>query len=371
MNFGFSEELTILRDQARQFLRVNSPPAAARKVMMGKNTHDLKLWSAIAEMGWTGATIPEEYGGSGLGHLALCVLAEELGYAIAPIPFSSTLYLATETLLLAGTDKQKSRWLPLIASGKAIGTFAVSEGVESIGLDRMRTKWTGGRVSGVKIPVPDGGSADFAIVAAKADEGICLCLVELNAAGTERELVSTLDPSRSHAKLSFSNAPAELIGAIDAGSGLLEQVYDRAAVLFSFEQVGGAQAALDMARNYALERYAFGRPLGSFQAIKHKLADLFVAVELARSNSYFGAWALSRNASELPIAAATARACATDAYWLAAKENIQTHGGLGFSWEADCHLHYRRAKILALVLGNSSEWKSRLIGHIETARRSS
>ncbi|HJT05829.1 MAG TPA: acyl-CoA dehydrogenase family protein, partial [Stellaceae bacterium] len=172
--------------------------------------------------------------------------------------------------------------------------------------------------------------------------------------------------SRAHARLVFDGAAAEPLGALGEGVPLLRRILDRAAVLFAFEQVGGAQAALDMAKAYALERYAFGRPIGSFQAIKHKLADVYVATELARSNAYYGAWALSQDAAELPVAAAAARVAASEAFSLASRENIQTHGGMGFTWAFDCHLYYRRAKLLSLTLGSPREWKDRLITHLET-----
>ncbi len=184
---------------------------------------------------------------------------------------------------------------------------------------------------------------------------------------SQREAVETIDPSRSHARIGFENTPAEPLGASGDGERLLRRVQDRAAVLFAFEQVGGAQRSLEMARDYALQRYAFGRPIGSFQAIKHKLADVYVATELARSNAYYGAWALARDAPELPLAAAAARISASEAYFLAAKENIQVHGGMGYTWEFDCHLYYRRAKLLSLALGSTRLWKDRLITQLETA----
>jgi len=174
----------------------------------------------------------------------------------------------------------------------------------------------------------------------------------------------TVDPTRSHARLAFDGVAAEPLGT--AGTALLERVLDRAAVLVAFEQVGGAQAALDMAREYATGRFAFGRPIASFQAIKHKLVDMYVGVELARSNAYYAAWALSTDAAELPVAAAAARVSATEAYFHAAKENIQTHGGMGFTWEFDCHLHYRRAKLTGLGLGSARRWKDLLITRLET-----
>jgi alkylation response protein AidB-like acyl-CoA dehydrogenase len=174
-----------------------------------------------------------------------------------------------------------------------------------------------------------------------------------------------VDPTRSHARLVFDGAAAEPLGAPGIGWPLVERLLDRAAVLVAFEQLGGAQAALDMAREYALGRFAFGRQIASFQAIKHKLADMYVAVELARSNAYYGAWALSKDAPELPVAAATARVAATEAYYQNAKENIQVHGGMGFTWEFDCHLHYRRAKLTSLMLGSARRWKDLLVTRLQ------
>ena len=174
-----------------------------------------------------------------------------------------------------------------------------------------------------------------------------------------------LDPTHNHARLAFEAAGAEVLGE-PGGWEQVQTLLDRAAILVAFEQVGGADACLQMARTYAMERYAFGRPIGSFQAIKHKLADVYVALELARSNAYHGAWALSADASELPVAAATVRVSATDAFHLASKENIQTHGGIGFTWQVDCHLFYRRSKQLGLVLGGAPFWKNRLVSLIET-----
>jgi len=186
-----------------------------------------------------------------------------------------------------------------------------------------------------------------------------------------RTVVKTVDPTRSHARLDFDGAPAEPLGAAGQGWPLVRALLDRAAVLVAFEQVGGAQGALDMAREYAMGRFAFGRPIASFQAIKHKLVDMYVATELARSNAYYAAWALSTGAAELPVAAAAARVSATEAFWLSAKENIQTHGGMGFTWEFDCHLYYRRAKLLALALGSARVWKHKLMDAIAEPRPTS
>jgi acyl-CoA dehydrogenase len=363
MNFDFSDDLKLLRDQARRFLAEQSPPKVVRQVLEGAEPYAASLWRGMAEMGWLGAAIPEQYGGAGLGYEGLCVLAEELGRAVAPVPFASSAYLATEALLLAGSDAQKRRLLPRLADGSTIGCLALAEGVGNPDPASVRVRVAGGRLAGSKWPVMDGGVADFAIVVARDEGGeIALFLADL-ATATRRNL-TTLDPSRNHARIDFAGTEVERLGS-QTGWPLVQRLLERAAILVAFEQVGGADASLEMARNYALERYAFGRPIGSFQAIKHKLADVYVAIELARSNAYYGAWALAADAAELPLAAATARVSATEAFHLASKENIQTHGGIGFTWDVDCHLYYRRSKQLALALGSSPWWKHRLVELLE------
>jgi len=367
VNFDFSPDQRSLRDQARKFLAEHSSSARVRRILEGAAPYDVELWRGMGEMGWIGTAIPETHGGAGFGYLELCVIAEELGRSLAPTPFSSTIYLAAEALLLAGSEAQKKRWLPRIAQGEAIGCLALAEGPQVATPGNITTRADGGRVSGTKIPVMDGDVADFAVVVASEGPGgrAGLFLVDLKGAGVARTPVTTVDPTRSHARIVFDGAAAEPLGAPGAGWPLLERLLDRAAVLVAFEQLGGAQAALDMAREYALGRFAFGRQIASFQAIKHKLADMYVAVELARSNAYYGAWALSKDAPELPVAAATARVASTEAYYQAAKENIQVHGGMGFTWEFDCHLHYRRAKLTALMLGSARRWKDLLVTRLE------
>jgi len=286
---------------------------------------------------------------------------------LAPVPFSSSVYLATEAIIAGGSEAQKRVWLPKLASGTAIGTLALAEGAGKADMRKLRTSFRNGVLSGEKLPVPDGDVADLAVVAAQGERGTVLTLVNLRSSGVDRTPVETIDPTRSHARLTFTDTPAEALGGAGEGEALLRRVQDRAAVLFAFEQVGGAQKSLEAARDYALERYAFGRPIGSFQAIKHKLADVYVATELARSNAYYGAWALASNAPELPLAAAAARVSANEAFFLAAKENIQVHGGMGYTWEFDCHLYYRRAKLLSLALGSTRVWKDRLITQLKTA----
>ncbi|MFN3464854.1 MAG: acyl-CoA dehydrogenase family protein [Terricaulis sp.] len=366
MNFDFSDDQKALKDQARKFLADKSAIKVVRGVLDDDaKSYDEALWRGVAEMGWLGAAIPEEYGGLGLGRLELCVLAEEIGRAVAPIPFSSTVYFSTEALLLAGSDAQKSAYLPKVAGGEAIGCFALSEGPGAPAASSISAKFDGSTLTGVKIPVTDGDCATHAVVAAKEGNGVSLVLVDLNQPGVTRTTLKTLDPTRGHAKLEFKGAKAERLGSAGQGWDLAEQVLDRAAVLIAFEQVGGSQVCLEMATEYAKSRYAFSRPIGSFQAIKHKLADMYVNIEVARSNAYYGAWALSTEAAELPFAAAAARAAASDAYYFCAKENIQTHGGMGFTWEVDCHLFYRRAKLLAVQAGSPAVWKEKLVKRLE------
>jgi alkylation response protein AidB-like acyl-CoA dehydrogenase len=372
MNFDFSDDQKVLRDQARKFLGQHASSTRVRRILESDTPYDAELWRGMAEHGWQGTAIPEQYGGAGFGHLELCVIAEELGRSLAPTPFSSSVYLATEALLLAGSDAQKKTWLPRLALGEAIGCFALAEGPKTVTPKSLTTRSKDGKVSGTKTPVADGDVADFAVVAARTadgagDDALSLLLVDLKGPGVKRTAVKTVDPTRSHATIVFDGAPAEPLGATGQGWALVRTVLDRAAVLVAFEQVGGAQAALDMAREYAMGRFAFGRPIASFQAIKHKLVDMYVATELARSNAYYAAWALSTGARELPVAAAAARVSAIEAFWLAAKENIQTHGGMGFTWEFDCHLYYRRAKLLALSLGSARRWKHELITRLSAA----
>jgi alkylation response protein AidB-like acyl-CoA dehydrogenase len=368
MNFEFSEEQNLLREQAQSFLKDQCSLSAVRAVLDGEQSFDEGLWQQVAAMGWTATTIPEEYDGLGLSYLELSVIAEELGRQIAPIPFSSSVYLATEAILLAGSDAQKAHWLPQLAAGSVIGCLAVNESAGEPSPDALQSSFSDGEVSGSKIPVADGDIAHLAVTLVNTSEGPTAVLIDLNQTGVTRTPVKTIDPSRSHARLDFEKASAELLGEPGQGWSLLQRVYDRAAVLFAWEQVGGAETSLNMAKEYALGRFAFGRSIASYQAIKHKLAHAYVKNTLARSNCYYGAWALSTNADELPLAAATARVAATQAYYYASKENIQTHGGMGFTWEFDCQFPYRRSKLLAVTIGSESVWQEKLISAVENAR---
>ena len=371
MNFDFSDDQKLLQEQARKFLTDKCSRKLVRSVLdNNKNQYSKELWQEVVNMGWTATAIPEEYGGLGLGMLELCVIAEELGRSLAPIPFSSSIYIFAEFLKAYGSEDQKKQYLPKIASGELIGSFAFPETKGTPRTNNINSKVENDKLSGKKLPVNDGQVADVLIVAANSDNNqnhnsLSLYIVETNQAGVEEKLLDTLDPTRPSSQIEFSNVACSVLGEKGEGWSMIQNILNRAAVLFAFEQVGGAQVALDEAKKYSIERYAFGKPIGSFQALKHKMADMYVKNELAKSNAYYGAWALSTDSMELPVAAAGARVSATEAFHYASKENIQIHGGVGFTWEYDCHLFYRRSKLLSLNLGSIRKWKENLISNLE------
>jgi alkylation response protein AidB-like acyl-CoA dehydrogenase len=365
MNFDYSEEQKILKSEVRRYLEANCKPERVRRVLEdGSLGHDAELWAGVIEQGWLAVALPEDYGGVGFGRIELCAIAEELGRACAPLPFGSTLYFLAEALLLAGSPEQCKTWLTTIGRGEVIGCLSVSEMPGPVEPKSVKTRFDGGCLHGTKLPVTDGDSATLALVLAQDEAGLSLYLAPLDES-TQREPITTLDPTRGVAKLTFNSAAAERLGPAGEGLALLDSLLERAAVYFAFEQLGGADRCLEMARDYAVTRYAFGRPIGSNQAIKHKLADIYVKNELARSHAYYGAWALAVEAPELSIGAAAARVAGSEAFWFAAKEMIQTFGGIGTTWEADCHLYYRRAQQLALVAGAPAVWKQKLVSALE------
>lgn len=366
MDFDYSDDQKFLKEEARKFLAAHCDVGVVRGVLDNADrSFDEKLWKGVTEQGWLGASIPEEHGGLGLGRVELCAIAEELGRAVAPIPFASTVYVLAEGLMAYGSDAQKASILPRIAAGEVIGCLATSEGPGVVGPSTLQCRVDGGKLSGTKIPVTDGDVADIALVLASEGGRPGLFLVDLKGAGVSRETLKSLDPTRGVAKIVFDGAAAERVGDVGAGFEVVQGILDRAAVLLAFEQLGGADRCLEMAKEYALGRYAFGRVIAGYQAIKHKLADMYVKNEVARSNAYYGAWALNDGAPELPVAAAAARIAASDAFWFASKENIQIHGGMGFTWDVDCHLYYRRSRQLSLVAGAPKVWKERLVAELE------
>jgi alkylation response protein AidB-like acyl-CoA dehydrogenase len=363
MNFDFSEEQKLLQQTARDYLAEHCPLDAARAVLEGGGSHSHDLWKGVAEMGWLGAAVPESYGGAGFGRLELALLAMEVGRALAPIPFAPSVYLVTEALLEAGTDAQKERYLPKLASGELIGTFAWHEGMGRGSLGGQTTRFEGGKVSGTKLPVPDAEVAGLALTVVEAGGQLRLALVDL-ASGARAERLEALDGSRPQARLVLDGATAELLGDDGRDVAFLEHLLDRAAVLLAFEQIGGTERAFELTKEFAMGRYAFGRPIASFQALKHRMADVYAAIQLATSNAYYGAWALSAGDPELATAGCGARISASEAFDLAATEMIQIYGGVGFTWEYDCHLFYRRAKALSLSIGSPDEWSERLVARL-------
>ena len=361
MNFDFSEEQKLLRTTARGYLEDRAPLGLARSVLESDAPMSRELWAGAAEMGWLGAVIPEAWGGAGFGHGELVLIAEELGRALAPIPFVTSATVA-EAILVAGTEEQKDRYLPGFANGDLIGTLALAEARGVVRPVNVRTRLgADGTLAGTKIGAPDGASANLALVLARDDaDRPALALADLE--GVARTAEESIDPSRPSAGFAFDATPAEPLGGGDGdGWSLLRRILDRGAVLQAFEQLGTAQRAFDLTREQILDRHAFGRPIGSFQAIKHRMADLYAALEIARSNCWFAAWALANDDPGLPLAACTAKVAATEACDEASVEMVQLFGGAGFTWELDCHLFYRRARNLALAFGPPAEWRDRLV----------
>lgn len=364
MNFDFSDDQKLLQQTARDYLAAHAPLATCREILESDQLHAAALWKGAAEMGWQGAVIPEEHGGAGFGHLELAMIATEIGRSLAPIPFAPSVYVATEALLQFGSDAQQAAWLPRLANGEAIGTFALSEKPGQNAAERIEARVEDGRLTGTKCPVLDGSIAHLAIVAARegGSGSSALYLVDLDAAGVVRETLESFDPSRSQARLRFDGAPAEKLAKADEAA--ISALLDRAAVLMAFEQVGAAERAFEITREFILGRYAFGKPIAAFQGIKHRMADLWCEIELARSNAYYAAWALENQDPELAVAACLARISASQAFEHTTVEMIEFHGGVGYTWEYDCHLFYRRAKLLSAALGSPKYWKSLLIDRL-------
>ena len=357
MNFAFSEEQEELRNIVRSFLENKSPEAAVREQMETENGFDDAVWTQMAEqMGLQSLIIPEEYGGSGYSYVELTVVLEEMGRALLCAPYFSTVVLAANTILQAGDDAAKKDLLPGIASGETKATLALTEANgrwDEAGIEATATKdgdaW---KINGEKMFVLDGHTADLIIVAAKTDAGTSLFHLNSDAAGLTREALSTMDQTRKQAKLTFADTPATLIGTDGGGWDVLSTVLDLTAVALAAEQVGGAQLVLEMAVQYAKDRVQFGRPIGSFQAIKHKCADMLLEVESAKSAAYYAAWCASEMNDELPSVASLAKAYCSEAYFHASAENIQIHGGIGFTWEHPAHLYFKRAKSSELLFGD-------------------
>ncbi|WP_296675682.1 acyl-CoA dehydrogenase family protein [Novosphingobium sp.] len=351
MDFDLSDEQKMLAEQARGLLAERTPFDHLRKLIDSGAEWDEPLWRELGEMGFLGANVPEQFGGLGLSELDLGVISQELGRVNASVPFFSSIILAADAIRLAGSEAQKTEWLPKLVSGEVVACFASAEGPGPI--LGQKVEFSGGALKGTKSPVADAGIAQIAIVQA----GASLVLVMLEQAGVERTKLESFDQLRPHYRLDFNAAQAELL----PGTGQISTLLDRAAVQAAFEAVGGGEACLQMGRDYVMERQMFGRSLASYQAIKHKLADVAVGIELAKSNAYYGGWAAGASVDDLPGAAAAARLSAIKAFENAARENLQVHGGIGYTFEANCHFYYRRERMLAVILGNRGFWADRLL----------
>jgi alkylation response protein AidB-like acyl-CoA dehydrogenase len=359
MSLVFTQEQEELRRTVRSFLADTSSSSQVRRLMDTPDGLDRTVWDRMAtQLGLHGLAVPEEYGGAGYGLVEQVVVSEETGRALLCAPYLGTVGLAITALLAAEDDAAAKDLLPGLAEGRTIATLAFTEDdgswdpeATSLPAEGSGDSWT---LTGAKSFVLDGAAADLFLVVARTRGGLSLFAVEATAPGVQRTPLETLDLTRKQVRLVFDGTPARLIGEEGAGRGVLERTLDVAATLLAVEQVGGAQACLDMTVDYAKIRTQFGRKIGSFQAVKHRLADMLVAVESARSAAYHAGWAAAHAPAELPVAAAMAKAVASEAFVFCATESIQLHGGIGFTWEHDAHLYYRRAHSTALLLGDAT-----------------
>ncbi len=359
MNFAFSEEQEELRRAVKRFLEDKSPMTEVRRLMETTEGFDRAVWDQMAnQLGLQALTIPEEYGGAGFSYVELVVVLEEMGASLMCAPYFATVALGANALLSSGDEAAKKDLLPGIAAGSVIATLAITEDNGRWDLDAIALKATsdggGWKLDGHKMFVIDGHNADLLLVAARSPRGFSLFAVEADAQGLTRTPLATMDQTRKQARVEFASTPARLVGEDGAAAPVLTRTLDLAAVALAAEQVGGAQRCLDMSVEYAKTRIQFGRPIGSFQAIKHKCADMLLEVESAKSAAYYAGWAAAEDSDELPVVASLAKSYCSEAYFHAAAENIQIHGGIGFTWEHDAHLYFKRAKSSELLLGDPS-----------------
>jgi alkylation response protein AidB-like acyl-CoA dehydrogenase len=367
MDFAFTEEQEELRATAREFLAAHSSSEQVRTAMQSELGYDPQVWKQIgAELGWPSVIIPEEFGGLGLGYVELVALLEGMGSALLCAPFFSSVCLAANALLVGGSEEQKKEYLPGIAEGQTRATLAFTEANgrwDASGIEASARREGGDYVlSGKKSFVLDGHCADLLVVAARregttGEAGISLFALPAAARGVERRALPTMDQTRRQAEIELRDVRvpgSALMGQEGEGWGALSKTLALAAVALSAEQVGGAQRCLDMSVEYAKQRVQFGRPIGSFQAIKHKCADMLVQVESARSASYYAGCVAAEDGAELPLVASLAKAYCSDAYFDCAANAIQIHGGVGFTWEYDVHLYFKRARSSESFLGDGA-----------------
>jgi len=375
MDFGFSEEQEMLRTMARDFLAKECPTTWVREMMDDEQGMTPAVWSNMAELGWMGLILPEEHGGSGLGFVDLVVILEEMGRAVVPGPFFSTIAVGAVALIEGGTAAQQAELLPRLASGDlrvSLAHLEASARLDPAGIATIATPEPDGfRVDGTKLFVPDAVGCDVFVVAARTPasegaDGVILVLVDAATPGITVTPLKTMDQTRKLAEVSFAGVRVPADRVLDAGGGgwaLLERIVDRAKVGLAAEMCGGAARVLEMSVEYAKVREQFGRPIGSFQAIQHKCANMLVEVESSKSITYYAAWAVANEVPEAPLAAAMAKAYCSDAYRHTAGEGIQIHGGIGFTWEHDMHLYFKRAKSSEVTFGDAT-WNRELVARL-------
>lgn len=368
MDFGFSEEQDMLRTAAHDFLAENCPTTFVRQMMDDEKGYSPDLWNQMAQLGWLGLAFPEEYGGQGFGFIDLTVILEEMGAALLPSPFLSSVILAGQTILVGGSEEQKKTYLPKIADGSLIATLALTEpsgrfDAEGIAEVKAAPAEDGFEISGTKLFIIDAHVSDVMVVAARTKDagdksyGITLFLVDSKAPGVTINLLKTMDQTRKQSEVVLDGVKVgreRIIGQVDMGWPILRKVLHIACAALCAEMVGGAQRVLDISVDYAKERVQFGRPIGSFQAIKHKCSEMMLQVESAKSAAYYAAWAIDEDVPEAPLAVSMAKAYCSDAYRYTAGEGIQVHGGIGFTWEHDMHLYFKRAKFSEFTFGDAT-----------------
>lgn len=369
MELVLSPEQEELRRSTRRFLEDKSPSTAVRALMVDADGYDPAVWKQMAEqLGLHGLTIPEEFGGSGYGFVELAIVLEEMGRVLLPSPYFSTVAMAAQAILDSHDAQASKELLPGIADGSTIATLALTEDDGRWDVDAVSTsatfsgdKWM---LNGVKSYVVDGHLADLVIVVARTSRGLSLFAVDGSEPGLAKAPLATLDQTRKLARLTLDDVEGRLVGVEGGATENLERTLDKIAVALAAEQVGGAQRVLEMALDYAQVRHQFGRPIGSFQVIKHQAADMFLQIGSARSAAFYAAWAAQDESDELPVVASIAKAYCSEAYFYAAAENIQIHGGIGFTWEHDAHLYFKRAKATQLFLGDGVYHRERLAQRI-------
>jgi len=375
MDFGFSEEQEMLRQSARQFLETECSMTYVRKMMEDDTGYSPEQWKKMAELGWQGLIIPEEYGGSGLDMIDMTVVLEEMGRVVMPGPFFATVILGGLAIDLGGSKAQKKKYLPKIADGSLKATLAQVEESgrwDADGIMMPATKTDSGfTLSGTKLFVHDAHNSDLLIVPARTrgkggTKGITLFLVDARSQGVQISLLKTMDQTRKLCEVSFADVQVgkdAVLGKANDGWTLLDRLIDRAKVALCAEMCGGAQRVLEMSVDYAKVREQFGKPIGSFQAIQHKCANMMVQTESAKSATYYAAWAVANNVAEAHLSACMAKAYGSDAYRIVSGEGIQIHGGIGFTWEHDMHLYFKRAKGSEVTFGDAT-WNRELVAQV-------